>query len=273
MIPVFAPTLFMPTGASYTGPGDVIGSATGWWGLRAYSAAMAGTKCIRIVKASDGSAAQDINTLSDGTLDVATINALGYSVKVTKIYDQSGAGLDMVQATLGSMPNLLLNTFGSLPGCWYNDVEGNFMLTAASFTQAQPLSVASVQMRTGGAPVFRRGIIGSGDNALLYAFDQTANNIDMNNGAADVVVACSDAIHAVQWIANGSSSIVNVDTTASTGLNPGTGGPSATTMGFGDRAGTRVTQGYIQELGVWSGAWNSTQYGAMSLNQRTYWGI
>jgi hypothetical protein len=58
------------SGGGYVGPGDIV-SFTAWWGFRAYSAARAGTKAIRIVRASD-SAQSDINSLANGSLDAAT---------------------------------------------------------------------------------------------------------------------------------------------------------------------------------------------------------
>lgn len=61
---------------SYTGPGDIFASAAAWYGVRAYSAAVAATgtqKAFNILRASD-SALQDIVILTSGVVDVAGYN-------------------------------------------------------------------------------------------------------------------------------------------------------------------------------------------------------
>lgn len=62
---------------SYTGPGDIVASAAGWWGLQGYSAAVAATgtqKAVTVRRASDN-ATQDIVILTTGLLDVASVNS------------------------------------------------------------------------------------------------------------------------------------------------------------------------------------------------------
>jgi hypothetical protein len=60
-------------GSSYVGPGDLVASASGWWGLRAYSKAYAasGGKAINILRSGDNSTT-DIDVLANGSLDVVT---------------------------------------------------------------------------------------------------------------------------------------------------------------------------------------------------------
>lgn len=61
---------------AYVGPGDIVASATAWYGLRAYSAAVAATgtqKSVNIRRASDNTT-QDIGILTTGALDVAGYN-------------------------------------------------------------------------------------------------------------------------------------------------------------------------------------------------------
>lgn len=62
--------------STYSGPGDVVSSALGFWSCtRAYNAAYAtgGNKACSIRRASD-STLQDINVLLDGTFDIASYN-------------------------------------------------------------------------------------------------------------------------------------------------------------------------------------------------------
>lgn len=60
-----------PPVAPYAGPGDVVSGFLVWGGLWAYGAATAGTKAIRVRRASDN-AESDISTLSTGPLDTAS---------------------------------------------------------------------------------------------------------------------------------------------------------------------------------------------------------
>jgi hypothetical protein len=60
---------------TYTGPGDIVSSATAWYGLRAYNAAYAtgSNNAVNVRRASDNST-QNIVILSNGNLDIATAN-------------------------------------------------------------------------------------------------------------------------------------------------------------------------------------------------------
>lgn len=66
--------VFASPPAAYTGPGDIVASASSWWGLRAYNAAVAATgtqKSAKLRRASDDTT-QDILILTDGTFDIAS---------------------------------------------------------------------------------------------------------------------------------------------------------------------------------------------------------
>ena len=80
MLSAFTPTMFMAKAGgagAYTGPGDIVSSALGWWGLRGYNGAYAspGTNKAINLRRSGGSSptSQDFNILSNGHLDVASI--------------------------------------------------------------------------------------------------------------------------------------------------------------------------------------------------------
>src|ERR1700674_4751869 len=62
--------------AAYTGPGDIVASATAWYGLRAYNAAVAATgtqKAVNIRRASDNTTADEV-ILTTGAFDIASAN-------------------------------------------------------------------------------------------------------------------------------------------------------------------------------------------------------
>lgn len=73
----FNPIIYFSNGITYTGPGDVVSGAIAWYGLRAYSAAKVGTKAVRVRCGSGGSSgtAFDVNSLTSGNLDTATISS------------------------------------------------------------------------------------------------------------------------------------------------------------------------------------------------------
>lgn len=63
-----------PSASAYTGPGDIVSGATAFYGLRAYSAAVAATgtqKAVNVRSAKDNST-QDILILTSGNLDTAS---------------------------------------------------------------------------------------------------------------------------------------------------------------------------------------------------------
>src|SRR4051812_24758284 len=83
--------------ASYVGPGDIVAGATGWWGLRAYTAASIGANAVRLREDSAFQSEQDFATIAGGGLDLAAIAAFkalhsATNLFVTKLYDQSAGG-------------------------------------------------------------------------------------------------------------------------------------------------------------------------------------
>src|SRR5580765_4648404 len=95
-----SPALDAAGSAAYVGPGD-IATYSFWGGLRGYSAAYAapGTNpAIVVYDTATDLISTDINILSDGTLDLAslaTFVGLHGSVAIGKVYDQTGNGKHM----------------------------------------------------------------------------------------------------------------------------------------------------------------------------------
>ena len=91
-------TNWVPFGAynAYVGPGDIVSGATAWYGLRAYSAAVAATgtqKAINISRASDNTT-KDILIRKSGNLDTPTAATFCASdhLLCDEWYDQTGNG-------------------------------------------------------------------------------------------------------------------------------------------------------------------------------------
>ena len=123
--------LYGGTAAGYTGPGDVFNTGqTGFYSCaRAYNAAYAaatGNMC-DVVITSTGTAACTIKAATTGFADLAgtycaastnLATACAAGCSVTKVYNQVNPGTcDQIQATLASMPLLLLSSTptGTLP--------------------------------------------------------------------------------------------------------------------------------------------------------------
>jgi hypothetical protein len=160
---IFTPETVFPSGGTAQFPGD-IATYTMWWGLRAYSAAVAATgtqKALDLRRVSDNATCTAlIGTNGDLDLTVGTpcnsstqtVTAwIGASTAtVSKIYDQtngnacSGASCDLVQATAGNQPNLLLTGCGgsgTLPCLQGGPNQGSGALTSANnFTTSVPSS-------------------------------------------------------------------------------------------------------------------------------------
>src|SRR5689334_16928212 len=93
-----------PSAATYTGPGDIVASAKAWFGLRAYSAAVAaaGTQKVVNLRNTGTSETCDVLIATNGGLATTVSNCSGSSsgtalstfcgtCAATKLYDQSGA--------------------------------------------------------------------------------------------------------------------------------------------------------------------------------------
>jgi hypothetical protein len=262
----------------YVGPGDVVSGAKGWWGLRAYSRATAGTKAINL-RASGNNATSDFNTLTNGNLDLASINSFlmanGGSLFVTKLYDQSGGGLDMAQATAANQPQFNSSVLGSFPSMGFVNAS-NLFLSASPYTiYAQPWTINAVARRTGNTANYNAIITGAvcGD-----WFTSTLTDIDVETNIGIIATGLTESnFHAIVGVGNGA-------TTASMIYADGvTAGPAGGTTSFpgtsnivylgSDAAGPDVLTGNIMEGGLWNIAFSSTQATNMISNQRTYWGF
>jgi len=189
---------------------------------------------------------------------------------VHKVYDQIGS-YHATSVAVG--PELDMTLHGGKGG--FKFTSGAALVTSATMTQAQPYSAATVAARTG-STAGNDGILGT-DSAYpcLLAYDSGVDKLGLYLGSANVAIngVTEGTSHAVQWICNGTSTIVNFDGTDS-GVNFSTSNPGAATitgskLWMADRAGGGLT-GRIAEICMWSGV---TSYNsAIKANQKTWWG-
>jgi hypothetical protein len=259
--------------ASYVGPGDIV-AAGAWWGLRAYSAAKAGTAAVRIIRASD-STQQDFNTLANGSLDTASIATFltATTGKIVTLYDQTGGGYDLTQGTDASRPAYTANAIGSLP-CLTTSGGATSLEAATTLSWAQPYTFLVVVSPTDAPnntfvmcadPNAFSGFVmqyGSGGSWIISA------GTNLTGGAAT-----QGSFQVVQAVANSTSSSVKVDGGS---LTTGNAGTQSTTyhVDLGDQAAnTGNCNGRYLEAGIWHSAVSSANQTSLNSNIHTYWGF
>lgn len=252
----------LPSGVSYTGPGDIIASAIAWWGIRAYSLATIGTACCRIKRAD--TVEKDIVTAANGIIDVSDSHFNGSTpYEIVKFYDQSGNS-KTIDTIVTTYPVLTLNDNGSLPciTCAAQPLES----TLNTPDQAQPYCASSVVRNAAFAGATT--IIEAGDQPAQLGFSGTTDNsVRMFVGSnAEVAGATSGVTHSVQGLFNGGSSASKLCVNGtSTGVSVGTNSLGVFIFRFpGNLTGKS-----------WEGGWwpsdISSFFAAISTNQHSVW--
>lgn len=260
--------------ASYTGPGD-LATYKGWWGFRAYSAAVAvsGTqKAAKIVKTSSGekcdfliatsgdignSTACDMGT---GTVSLATFCAGGCTID--QWYDQTGNG----NHAFGNLNDQL--TVSCLNGhpCFHNAGSG-YLSTLASTTN-QPFSTTFVAERTGGT-LSANGILAGASNAVYW---NGANTIHAFFGADIQQTASDSAWHVINFSVTGGSGNLNVDGTAATGSVGGNAMDPNFLITAATTAPSSVVTGDVAEGGILATD-VSASFHNICLNMKAYYAL
>ena len=286
--------------ASYTGPGDIVASSPFWFGLRAYSHALANsgvtTTPVADVLGASTATSCTIYLKGDGTGDIdlttAGAGAIGHqcllgattfcsvtntSCAVSKLYDQSSSGCSMpidVGDGFTAGPTLVLSFVGSHPALLI-DTSGTMNLRASCsigtfaspYTWANAVypintnSTGSVMIVNGGFGHALKNNVGN-PNFAWYAGGAGEFDLNTTNGAW----------HSAAVVFNGASSQYDIDgtqgnmsnnigTSALTGLQPIMGSQSGN-GGF-----------YWLEGGVFPGAANTTVQAQFVTNIKSYWGI
>jgi hypothetical protein len=269
--------------ASYQGPGDLsnLGTWTAWGSCaRAWNAAYAAAQSplCDLVDTSTGVATCTLSVGTNGFANVSSAVCVSNTVSVTtfctvthtgcsvtKVYDQSGSSNHFTQATLGNMPTLTLSALNSLPGLTF--AAGSMQINTGSITQAVPFSISSVYERTGGFTT-QTGVVNP-QNATTAGCGPYSTAATIYVGAVTGIAASDSAYHALQCVnQNTGGTVVSVvDGTTSTGT-AGATGFVATPARMARGTGGSLT-GIIMELGIWSGAFTSTEYGALNTNQHS----
>jgi hypothetical protein len=270
--------LFGNAPAAYTGPGDVVSAAVAAWGLRGYNAAYAtgSNPAIDICDTSTGlTCTTGIKILSNGKLDVATASgsaACATSCSVTKLYDQTGNGYHLTQATIGKAPVLTFNCLNtSLPCMTFTKANSQFLATSSGPTTALPVSWSFVASQTTAAT---GNIIGdaAGSTGRSGVFRGSSNSWGLYNASGCCTATASDsAFHAAGAVFNGASSSQSIDGgTAVTG-NTGSGANGANYY-LCNNQNNSYCDGKITEAEFWGIALTSNQIAALCHDKYAYWG-
>jgi hypothetical protein len=260
---------------SYTGPGDIKSAGAVFWvGLRAYSAAYAAAhgNVVRLCNSS-GASCTTVTANTNGTITLPGATACGGSActNITTLYDQTGNGNDLTQATAGNMPTLVTTQLGGLPTAFFVAANSQYLQNGATATLSPPLSFSLVYDRTADSSWFGYfGVSIQSNGANVFRVFDGSNVID--------ATASDSAWHAVQAIDTGSgagASQVYVDNgTITTGTFSGSGTASGHAFFLGTpNGGSGFYDGYMAEFGFWNSNFISPDVrGTMCHNQFSYWG-
>jgi len=250
---------------------DSTGTITRAYGFRRLLTSYSTNKLIRLVRASD-STQSDIGFLAGGALDVATATTFcaATTCKVVTMYDQSGNAGDWTQGTDANRPAYTANCLGTSP-CATFTAGSQTLVAAANVTPATGVAsfsvVANRSVGTGACAWLRE----NAGNNRLGARAATANQLTLTGGSSGTVnAAATDAAwHAIQAVLNGTSSVVGVDGTETTGTATGN-----TTAGVPGVVGAGSTTCNLVEAVVWDNVSLSAGVrGILNANQHAWWGF
>ncbi len=275
-------TLYPGTGypSAYTGPGDVVAGAVSWYGVRAYTAAIAAAATqplVNVSRASDSHTC-DILVATDGFLGITASCSTGgengttaaawcnaTTCSISTLYDQAGVK-NMTNATLATQPTLLFSCVNGRVCMAFTATQtiGN----AAPTTTAQPITFSLAWDRTGNFTLSGSLFGGGGASPQILTPPASTNTWILNAGSNVSAVAQDTLWHSGNAVINGASSNWYVDGADHLG-NAGADTMNSARNSF---IGNSVNYiGRVVEAGYWGIAFDATQLVNMCHNQRFYW--
>jgi hypothetical protein len=266
-----------PAAAGYSGPGDIVGGAQCWWGLRAYNASVAasGIAAVGLLDAAL-THATDIHLLSNGLLDLSNsfFSSFTPPFYIDKLYDQTGNGRDLVGVTRRPVMALTGNGL-TVPHIVFTRASGQYLdLNSFTFSLSLPFTFNAVFRRTFTTGQYN-GILNVSANTIA---NNIANQVYMYNGGAGGLTettATDGQWHNIQAVfTNSVGDTLQVDNkTPLTGTNVGSANISSQNILMGYTATGDYMDGYIAEGGIWAApAFTGTQLTQMYNNQHLYFG-
>lgn len=258
--------------APYAGPGDILGNAHSFWGLRAYKRAIIGSSQSLIeIRRADGTLRQFV-ALSNGLVDVPGITTFLTATTgvINVMFDQTGNGHHL-QGSVSTFPAWVTADATGLPCARFNGA--NNIQDPGNDTVAGPLSLIGVCLSNNTAAANRvflgavfipsvvvvGGAVSGQDDLYAYA----GSTLD-NTGAAHGV------LHDFTAVLDGASSHMYVDAVDSAG-NAGTNTVTAARWAMGSNGFSNFWLGDGKEGGVWSSALSGLQATLYHANARAFW--
>ncbi len=265
------------SGASYSGPGDIVSSATVFYSCaRVYNLADASTSTNLCDLVDSGSPTVVICTLrgtTAGTVDLAgtyctgsvtpatkCAAATGAVCQISKAYNQVNPGtLDALQSNALIQPRLKFSALNSLPSM--NFFDGNrFLETSGTVaSMSEPITWSYVAKRVSNTGNFTAvldiGVAGAGNEAEA-GFNNTVNTWYLYDGNSIPTASATDsAFHSNQGVFNnaGGTSSFYIDGSATTAS---LGGAVTITSGHiwvgANVASAAIITGEVMEAGLWN---------------------
>lgn len=207
-------SFFFPEGegAPFTGVLDAFGDdLAGVWAVARLLTAWEGP-LVRVRRSGD-SAEQDIGFLANGRLDVTALAAFvgGGTGYVAKVYDQTGGGNDLVNASASAQPVMSpsVAAFGNTPA-WTFDGTNDDLAFEASLS---PIAILAGVHSTGSSGLGRYVSHTSGNSSLFETSTSGAyGRFGTSTGQVSVVFADPTVAHGLEAWYNSGESIIRLDT-------------------------------------------------------------
>jgi len=260
------------TSAAYVGPGDITSGAIAFYSAgRAYNAAYATglNAAADVVDTATGLTTCTFHFLSTGFVNKTECNATACATacSVTKLYDQTGTGNHVVQATLANMPALTFNAQNGLP-CAAGGATVNLQ-SAGNVSQAIPYTITAVAERTGAFTTGQRITKNGTASAGTITFFTSTNTVRANSGANSNLTVSDSAFHALVAVTSATAPLFAADSNANTSTATiGTNALSSTVDLMSQGGTSPLTNGFVCEAGIWPADLNSS-YQAMLANMRS----
>ena len=253
---------------AYAGPGD-IKTFTAWYGLRAYTAAIAaagtqklfnarrvsdGEKCDFLVATSGGIGLSTSCTGADNGVSLTTFMT-STTAFVTEWYDQTGGGRPLLQATTTSQPQIILNCINTTLPCFQITATPQALLTSGNFTPATGvMSYSVVGNRVTNDIITNNFIRMSAGQNTLSTSGTNQWKLFTNSNTLNFT-ANSNAWHACNAVINGASSVANLDGTETSGTVVGSTTAGTIQIPSGQNTSTDqiVEAGFIDNVVLSSG--------------------
>lgn len=276
---IMVPAFVAPTTTPFQGVGDVIATtAYAWWGTRAYKLSAIGQNAVDL-KFLDATIIT-YATIAGGGLDVAQINAdavtHGTPIEVSKLYDQTGNGRHLTDATF-VRPKFQTSGSGLTVPNMFVIGTNTCNNTTAFGTAAQPATYGGVfRHNTGTAQVLALAVFNAGNFSTIGIYRTTSDNTVAAGSAGTPTpdIALTDGTWAaIQCtFTNSVNDRQGVNGFQQTGTNAGVNTIDINCQLPFNGGGVTYDMVYT-EAGVWTIEFTGTQMTSVYQNQKAYYGL